>query len=166
MHRHSLVLVPLFLFAGCASDPSVAGRYVGSGIAPLPNPPLPMEDLSADATLVLAEDGTFELDLALAVEALGLTDVMNVRGTYVAAGGMLTLEPTGYEIPEGSLNTTAAGPNGEPCIVLAGFLDTPVCLPAAQTRPYTLAGDALSITIEDNVAGIDGTMDLDLTRAP
>lgn len=166
MQRHSLVFVLFALLAGCASDPSVAGRYAGSGTAPLPSPPLPMEELSADATLVLADDGTFELDMDLAVEALGLTDVMNVRGTYTAANGMLTLTPTGYVDGAGAAIAPVVGEDGAQCIVLAGFLDTPVCLPSPQTEAYTLVGEALTITVQDDVAGVDGTMVLHLTRVP
>lgn len=156
----SLALLALALTA-CTSDAPLDGTYSGAATTPLPSPPLPTGDLAIDATLRLdSATSTFELDTDLA--ALGLVDVMNVRGTFVAANGMLTLEPTEFEVDPASGNTVANREDGTPCITLAGFVSTEVCMPEA-TSAYTRDGDTFTFTLTHEIAGVAGTTPFTLT---
>lgn len=160
--RFSLVTASL-LALGCSapSAPPLGGTFTGMATTPLPSPPLPPGDLAIDATLRLDEaTGTFELDMDLA--ALGLVDVMNVRGSYVAANGILTLTPTGFD-PASTNVWSFEG--GAACMTLAGFVDTPVCFTEHDSE-YTVVGDELSFTLSHNIAGVDGTTPMVLTRVP
>lgn len=151
----SLVLALAACSAG--TGPAIEGSFAGSAVTPLPAPPLPEGDLQIEASLVLDGDaGTFELDMDLA--ALGLTDEMNVRGTYVAANGSITLMPTGYQIPADSPNTQDGL-----CITLVGFAETVVCLPEMESGEYT---DSISLTLEHEIADVEGSTPITLTRTP
>lgn len=115
-------------------------------------------DLGVDATLVLgdgASPATFSLHLVLSFE--GLTDTIDLQGTYVDAGSDLTVELTGFEIDPASGNTARVAEDGSQCIVLQGFAGTEVCFPTPQTNGHVLAGDALEISIDQAIAGADVT---------
>lgn len=162
--RLSLVVASLLAVAGCnaATVPPFEGTFRGTAVTPLPSPPLPMGDLDIEATLRLdADTDTFELDMALSVEAFLLNDLMNVRGDYVAANGAIMLEPRSFE-PGTSTNTWEVV-DGVPCITLAGFASTVVCMPPTEGE---YAGDTITLTLAHQIAGVDGTTPITLTRVP
>lgn len=166
MHMHRTTLASFALLAACAADPTVPGSYAGSTSLLLPMP-LPTETLDVDAALTLSDDGTFALDMDLTVDALAIADSMDVRGTYVAAGGVLTLEPTGFDFARQMEPDDAfVREDGAQCVSLDGFAGTEVCLPTPQDRPYTLSGNALTLTLVTDLAGAPTDVTLPLTRTP
>ena len=149
----SLSLVALGASA-CAGDAGLAGTWRQSDATTRLPASLGGGDLGVDATLVLDDGtspGTFDLHLALSFE--GLTDTVDLQGTYVEAGAELTLEPAGFTIDSASGNTQRVAEDGSQCIVLQGFAGTEVCFSSPQTNGYVLAGDALEITIDQAIAG-------------
>ncbi len=164
--RLSLSLAALLALAGCGTaDPPLEGTFAGHASTPLPSPPLPDGlILEIDATLRLdASDSTFALDMDLA--SSGLTDVMDVRGTYVDANGMLTLIPREYVIDAATMNTQRVVDGELRCITLMGFAGTEVCLPE-QTNAYTETSSQLSITLEPIISDVPGSIPMTLTRVP
>lgn len=159
-------LVALGASACAGGDP-----LTGTWSDPDATTPLPAElgggDLGVDATLVLddsASPGTFDLHIALSFE--GLTDTVDLQGTYVDAGSELTLEPSGFTIDPASGNTASVAEDGSQCIILQGFAGAGVCFPSPQTNPYVLAGDTLDVTIDQAIAGAAVSQThLALTRA-
>lgn len=157
--RRSLVLALVLLLAGCGGDEAAfEGAFAGTGVTPLPSPPLPPGDLDIDAELRLDGDaGTFALDLDLS--SMGLMDAVDLRGTYVAANGAITLSPTGFEIDPASGNTADGL-----CITLQGFVQTVVCFADAHDGEY--ADGSVSLTLAHDIAGVAGTSTLALSRTP
>lgn len=157
-----LLGAPAILGACGSSEPPLDGTFAGTAVTPLPSPPLPEADLTIDATLDLdAATSRFRLDMDL--EAAGLTDVMHVRGSYLTANGMLTLRPDAIEPEPGTGSEVSTGADGAPCIALAGFAGTIVCMPEG-TSAFTLAGSQLSFTLAERIADVPGTVAMTLTR--
>lgn len=159
-HTLPLSLLCVAMLAGCASEP-LEGRFAGMTTTPLSDP-LPPGDLQIDATLALdASTSAFDLDMDL--EFMGLTDAIHLEGTYVAANGMLTLAPTGFDLT-GSENTASVREtDGAQCIVLQGFAGTPVCFDM-QSSTYTFEDDELAFTLTHEIAGGAGTTEMPLAR--
>jgi hypothetical protein len=140
-----------------STGPGIEGSFAGTGVTPL-QPPLPPGNLDIAAELRLDGDaGTFALDMDLS--SMGLMDAIELRGTYVASDGAITLLPTGFEIDPASGNTADGL-----CITLAGFAETPVCFGEMQDGEYESASVAL--TLAHQIAGAAGTTSLTLSRAP
>lgn len=108
--------------------------------------------LDVDATLVL--DGAASppaFDLHLDLSTMGLSDVIDARGTYEDGGENIALTFTGFTVDSASGNTTRVSDQGAQCITLQGFGGPEVCFPVPQTNAYVLEGDTLSMTIEQAI---------------
>ena len=159
-HTHGLALFAIVALTGCANAP-LEGRFTGITITPVPSPPLPAGDLEIDATLALERSGTFDLDMDL--EFMSLLEEIHLVGTYVAANGMLTLTPTGFDLTGSENMASVREEDGAHCIVLDGFASTPVCFDE-QTSAFTLEGDELTFTLAHEIAGVAGTTEMPLVR--
>lgn len=153
----SLSTALVVALTGC-SGAAFEGSFAGTGITPLPSPPLPPGDLDIAAELRLDGDaGTFALDMDLS--SMGLMDVVDLRGTYVAASGVVTLVPSGFAIDAASGNEAEGL-----CITLQGFGGTPVCF--AEMQDGAFADGSVTLTLEHDIAEVAGTTTLTLTRTP
>lgn len=163
MNQHLRLIVSTALvvaLTACTSStaPAVEGSFAGTGVTPLPSPPLPMGDLDIAAELRLDGDaGTFALDMDLS--SMGLMDSIDLRGTYVASDGAVTLLPTGFEIDAASGNVAEGL-----CISLAGFAETEVCFSEMQDGEYEDA--SVTLTLAHEIAAAAGTTTLALPRTP
>lgn len=157
------------LAAGCATEDPVAGRWSQSDAQAILPPSVPVPEgtpLNIDATWRMdatVEPGTFTA--AMDLEAIGLTDRVEARGTYVAGGDDLELTFTGFAIDPASGNEQTTAEDGAPCIVLMGFAGTEVCFPSPQTRAFAIDGESLSFSLDTRVAGDPMPVDFTLTRA-
>jgi hypothetical protein len=136
------------LAPACASAPSLAGTWSDpDGTTPLPES-VGGGDLNIASVLVLAEGGTMPtFDLHMELEFMGLMDVIDAQGTYVASGPNLTLTFTGFDIDPASGNAEMTI-DGVPCITQTGFGGATVCFPSPQSHPYRVDGSTLTITID------------------
>jgi hypothetical protein len=141
-----------------STGPGIEGSFAGTAVTPLPSPPLPEGNLDITAELRLDGDaGTFALDMDLS--SMGLMDRADLRGTYVASNGAITLLPTGFEIDPASGNTAEGL-----CITLAGFAETPVCFDEMQDGEYQDA--SVTLTLARDIAAVPDTTTLTLSRTP
>lgn len=159
-HAHRLSLLCLLAASGCANAP-LEGRFTGMTATPV-EPPLPPGELHIDATLALdAASSTFDLDMDL--EFMSLLEEIHLVGTYVAANGMLSLTPTGFDLTGSENMASVREEDGAHCIVLDGFASTPVCFDE-QTSAFTLEGDELTFTLAHEIAGTAGNTEMPLAR--
>lgn len=155
LRLHAAIFI-LGLFATACADASISGSWTQHDAStPLPDPIDPEHrPLNIDTTWELGGDTPpGDLTVTMDLEALGLTDAIELVGTYVANGSDLTLTFTGFVIDPASGNTSRVGEDGAQCIVLAGFAGTPVCFPTPQTHAYTTTGDTLTVTLDAEIAG-------------
>lgn len=156
------------LTAACASEEPVSGTWAQSDA----QTPLPWEELGVPEGTMLNIAATWEFDdtenftVDMDFEALGLTDVATLEGTYIADGAELELTFNGFVVDPASENTTRTAEDGAQCIVLSGFLGTEVCFQTPQARAYTVGADALSMSVEHTIVGVPGQTDFDLARTP
>jgi hypothetical protein len=140
--------------AGCAGDDPMSGTWRQTDATTELPPELGGGVLDIDATVALdglaSPEATFNIDMNLA--AMGLTDVIQVEGTYFDDGTNLTLTISGFVIDPASGNTSSVI-EGMQCITLTGFAGTPVCFPPEQTHAYTVADDTLSLVLDHSIAG-------------
>ena len=165
-HLVSVTLALLGVLAtACATEEPLAGSWnQPDAMTPLPEsvPVPPGTMLNIDATWQIDETDGFTVDMDL--ETLGLTDVIQLEGTYIDDGSELELAFTGFAVDPASPNTTHVSEDGAQCIVLAGFVNTEVCFHDPQVTAYELAGETLSLTLEHDIAGGAGRTDFTLTR--
>ena len=153
--RPAIAILSLFA-AACAGDPTSGSWAQHDATTPLPDVLVPDTDLNIDATWEL--DGTVSpgsFTLTMNLEALTLTDTIQLEGTYDRAGTDLTLTITDFVIDPASGNaSTLREEDGAQCIDLAGFAHTPVCFQTPQTNPYTVDGDTMTVTLDHEIAGV------------
>jgi len=161
----SFTLLVLSSTLGCASGEPLTGTWTQPNATTQLPPSLGGGILNVNATLLGSSPRAF--DMTLALETLGLTDTIRLRGTYVQAGTDLTLELSGFVIDPASMNTSRVSATGEQCIVLMGFAGTEVCFPTPQTHPYSVSGNTLTMTLDHEIAGAATSQThFALTRSP
>jgi hypothetical protein len=162
--RPTLAILSLFA-AACAGDPTTGTWAQHDATTPLPDVLVPDTDLAIDATWEMdgaVSPGSFTLTMNL--EAIGLTDAIELVGTYERAGSDLTLTFTGFVIDPASGNTSMVREDGAQCITLHGFLDTPVCFQTPQTHAYAVDADTLTVTLDHEIAGVASQTNFTLLR--
>lgn len=163
--RHTAIALFGLLTAACAGDP-VAGTWAQSDASATlpPSVPVPPDTTLAIDTTWQLEAGTSTVTMDL--EAIGLTDSIELTGTYVDEGAALALTFTGFVIAAESENVASVGDDGAQCIVLTGFGGTPVCFPTPQENPFTVEGDTLTVTLDYTVAADTMQTTFTLTATP
>ncbi len=95
---------------------------------------------------------TFALEMDL--QFMGLTDTLKAHGTYTDDGANLAMTFTGFDVAAGS-GDTASVVDGNRCITLAPLAGATVCFATPQTAAYSVAGDTLTIAIDNEIVGGD-----------
>ena len=112
--------------------------------------------LDDNATLVFDDSvspAAFTLTMDLSFQ--GLTDTLEAKGTYTNDGSNLTLTFTGFVIAPGSGDTSNVSPDGSQCVTMNALAGATVCFQTPQTDGYKIAGDTLTIAIDNQIVGAD-----------
>jgi hypothetical protein len=122
--------------------------------------------VASNNTLVFDDSqaqSTFTLTMNLSFS--GLTDTLTAKGTYTDNGSALALDFTGFDIAQGSGDTSAVGSDGSQCITLNGLGGAAVCFQTSQSDGYQIANDTLTLAINNEIVGGQmGPTTLTLTR--
>jgi hypothetical protein len=160
------VAASLFALVACGGADPVSGTWnQPNGTIAIPIA-LGGGSLGDNATLVFNDSvspPTFDLTMDLSYT--GLTDTLEVHGTYTDSGGALTLDFTGFVISTGSGDTTDVASDGSQCLTMTPLAGATVCFATPQTDTYQIANDTLTIGINNDIAGAPAsTTTLTLTR--
>ena len=138
------------LVVACGSGDSVNGTWKQpNGSISIPQA-LGGGTVASSNTLVF-DGASFTLTMDLSFS--GLTDTLEAHGTYSDNGSAVAFEFTGFDIPAGSMDSSAVDSSGNQCVTLAELAGAVVCFEAQQSDTYQISNDILTIGIVNEIVG-------------